>query len=217
MARKTLVVVTSALLVLSGAAAADAASKKPTRPKAVCLQIPDAPGDAQVGGSNNPTDQPQYASLDITSVDVASGPKNVAAAIRVSTLTPDAYVVAGATYDVLFDAGATTYHLTYRTFFGGSSEFTYNSSAMTAGQFLPIEGGVDQASKTITMYLPRKAVPELKKAGTKLVNIKGQTGAGQNFQKAGGVYSSRGYTGVDTATRAGYSYVDLTPTCIKGT
>ena len=216
MASKATALIAAGLVMVAGATAAEAA-KPPTRVKAVCQQVLDAAGDAQVGGSNNPTDKPQYASLDITSVDVASGSKNVAVAMRVSTLSPDAYVVSGATYDVLFDVGTTTYHLTYRTFFGGGSEFTYNTSAMGPGEFLPIEGGVDQATKTITLYLPRKAIPELKKSGTKFTAIKGQTGAGQNFRKAGGVYSSRGYTGVDTAVREGYSYVDLTPTCIKGT
>jgi hypothetical protein len=209
----TAAVAVGALLPVAAAGAA----AKPAPPRPLCQQVTDVTGDAQVGGKNNSVGQPQYASLDITSVDVATGLKRVAGVIRLKTLTPDAYLPAGATYEVRFTAGSTVYHLWYRTFLGGRAESTYSTSASGPGQFAPIDGAVDPSSGSITLFLPRKAVPALKGKGARLTVIEGHTSVGQNLDRTPATSESRGGSSADEALRAGYSYLDQTATCIKGT
>ena len=124
-------------------------------PRVLCQQVLDPTGDAQPLGTLNPSGQPQYGSLDIVSVDVATGPRNVVGVLRLKTLAPDDVLPTGATYEVRFTAGSTIYHLSYRTFFGGGTEFTMSTSDSDAGGFEAIKGSVDVGTASITFVLPR--------------------------------------------------------------
>jgi hypothetical protein len=209
----TAVAAMGALLPLTAAGAA----AKPAAPRPLCQQISDGSGDAPIGGANNKVGQPQYASLDITSVDVATGPRRLAGVIRVKTLSPDPSLPAGATYEVRFTAGDRTYHLWYRIFLGGRTEFTFSTDKSGPGQFTPIDGAVDPTTASITLYLPRTAVPALKLKRARLTAIEGHTAVGENIDRTPATSESRGGSSADDAVRAGYSYLDQTPTCVKGT
>ena len=216
MASKHTIGLMTAAALLLGVGSAQATPRQAARPAPLCQQVVDAPGDAQVGGTLNPAAAPQYASLDILSVDVATGSKSVAGVLRLKTLTPDPYLVAGATYELRFTVAGMTYHLFYRTFLGGSSEFNYSTDATqgTAAAFRETDGSVDKATATVTVLLPRKSVAKL--SGAKVTNISAYTSVGENIPATAATGTSRGNTGADKAERPGYSYLDRTPTCVKG-
>jgi hypothetical protein len=189
------------------------ASAQPSRP--LCQQIRDAVGDAQPGADNNSAAQPQLASLDILSVDVATGPHRVAGVLRLKTLAADP-LPAGATYEVRFTAGELVYHLWYRTFLGGSSEFAFSTSDSGPGSYGEAEGSVNQSAATVTISIKRKAVAALRAANARLTAIEGHTSVGENVPRSV-TEPSRGGSSADNATRPGYTYRDQTPTCVKGT
>ncbi len=189
-----------AAVALSVAALAFPASAAP-----LCLQIVDAAGDG-APASFAPASRNR---LDVLSADIATGRKNLVAAMRLKSLAPDPLLAGGSVYLVRFTAEGTRYELAYRTFATGETEalLTAGSAAATA-----VKAVVDAGTSTITWYVPRKAVTALKKPGTTFTALEARTGIGANWYLTG----TRVYTSADLAETP-RTYTDLTPTCLKGT
>lgn len=195
----------SAAVALSAAALAVPASAAP-----VCMQIVDDPGD----GAPASLAPASRDSLDVLSADIATGKKNLVAAMRLKSVAPDSLLVGGAVYLVRFTADGTPYELSYRTFATGETEALLSSGGSATAPGTPVQAVVDASTSTITWYVPRKAVAALKKSGIKLTALSARTAVGTNAYLNG--KPSRGYTSADLAETP-KSYTDLTPTCLKGT
>ena len=202
MNRRLAVLATASLAAAGAAVPAHAA-------KAVCLQIQDVAGDGTLLVA--PQNQ---AALDILSGDVATGGRNLVAALRLGSVTPDPALVGGVTYTLSFTAGGTKHSLAYRRYAGGEQE-----AELTVGEgidALTTSAGylVDVNTNTVTWIVPRKQVAALKKPGAKFTGLLAATGFANNVKAPTG--SMKGSVGADTAT-TGRSYTDGTPTCLKGT
>jgi hypothetical protein len=188
-------------LLLSGAAAS--AAPKPA-PK-VCMQIVDDSGD----GTNVPG-TPSHDVLDILSADIASGKKNLVVAVRLKSVASDPLLPGGTTHSFRFSAAGTQHDLFYRHFATGETEATMSTGG---GTEYPVAGVVDTPTSTITWTVPRKLVPGLKKAGTKISAMSASSSVGNNTRIGGG--GTRGGFVADTAA-TGRTYTDGTPTCLRG-
>jgi hypothetical protein len=198
--RATCAVAAATGLLLSGAAAS-AASKPPAK---VCRQILDDAGD----GTNVPGG-PSNDSLDILSADIATGKKNLVVAVRLKSVARDAALPGGTTHLFRFSAAGTQHDLVYRVFAGGETEATM---AVGTSEF-PVLGVVDVSTATITWTVPRKLVPGLKRAGTKIGSMSVTSSVGNNVKLGGG--GTRGGFNADHA-ETGRTYTDGTPTCLRG-
>ena len=196
------------LVTLAAAALSAAALAVPATAagKTLCLQIVDPSGD---GSIMDVAPQTQDA-LDILSGDIATGKKNLVAAVRVKSLSSTT-PVGGRQYAFGFTAGS-TYLLTYTVDLDGATRAAVSQD--NTGTTISVEATVDTASGTITWTVPRKSFPALKKAGAKLTGLNAKA----SYAAAMSLPGSRtdATTPSDTAS-TGRSYTDLTPTCLKGT
>lgn len=179
----------------------------------VCRQVSDVTGDAYLKpGGINPAERPSSDALDIVSADVATGRKNLVAAIRLKTLQRDQFSSASVTYLIEWDAGGAHKTLAYREYLDGTKpDARFQSSAdVNPVQAPTVKFGLTPATATITFVVPRKMDPALKKPGATLTGFK-VTAAMANNRTNG-----FGHTPFDTAESA-RKYVDGTATCLKGT
>lgn len=194
----------SAVVALSAAALAVPASAAP-----VCMQVVDDAGDGFTLGLG-PANRD---SLDILSADIATGKKNVVAALRLKSVASDPLLAGGVVYFVRWAANGTEHVFEYRTYATGEKEATLTVGTGSDAVVTAVDAIVDGSTSTVTWTAPRKSVPALKKAGTKFTNLRVNSAMGQSWRAAA---SSRGSTGADMATSP-KSYTDLTPTCLRGT
>ena len=185
-------------------AVADAAPKQ--KPAPVCLQVTDPQADAKVGAVDAP-------SLDVVSGDIATGRNNLIVAMRMKTLTRDAFLPGGITYTWSWTVGGVKQQVVYYVYASGSAVAAFEPTANSAEQ-VSVKAVADAATSTITWTVPRKIVPTLKKAGAKLTGFTLSTRAATNWNTG---VSSRGFVGNfgDEATSTKV-YTDLAPTCLKG-
>jgi hypothetical protein len=201
-------VVTASLL--SGGVA-HAAKKKPAPPP-VCNQLTDDANDATFGGSLNPAGQPSSATLDILSADIASGKKNVVAAIRLRSLEKDTWTTGGSSYTLSWVSDGVKRAFTYRTYADSTpadATFDADTAGGTLSDLIPVVATVTPATATITFTMARKLEPSLKKAGVSFTEL------GVNAYLA--VNRQGGYTssGMDVASSP-RKYTDGALTCLKG-
>lgn len=194
---------TLAAAALSAAALAVPAS---AASRVTCLQIVDPSGDGTVLGV---APQGQDA-LDILSGDVATGKRNLVAAVRVKSLNAQT-PVGGRQYAFGFTAGS-AYLLTYTVDIDGATRaaVSQDNTATT----ISVDAAIDTASGTITWTVPRKSFAALKKPGAKITGLNAKA----SYAIAMSLPGSRTdfATPSDTAS-TGKSYSDMTPTCLKGT
>jgi hypothetical protein len=200
-------VVTASLL--SGGVAH--AAKKPAPPP-VCNQLTDDANDATFGGSLNATGQPSSATLDILSADIASGKKNVVAAIRLRSLEKDTWTTGGSSYTLSWVSDGVKRAFTYRTYADSTpadATFDADTATGTLTDLIPVVATVTPATATITFTMARKLEPSLKKTGISFTELGVNSSMGVNRQ--GGYTSS----GMDAATSP-RKYTDGALTCLKG-
>lgn len=188
-------------LLFSGAAASAAPAK-------LCRQILDQAGD----GTLVPGYVPHRDSLDILSGDVATGRKNLVAALRLASTAPDPELVGGVTYTLRFFVADVQHELVYRIFGTGEVEAVLVIDGRTLSEFR-VSGVTDHSTKTITWTVPRTQVPSLARRGVKLVKLRGGAAIGNNVKTPGG--GARGSIEADRA-ETGLPYHDGTPTCLRG-
>jgi hypothetical protein len=191
------------LLVAVALVAAPASAKAP-----LCKQLTDGPGDAHPFPGIAPSDD----SLDILSADVASGPHNIVAAIRVKSLTPGPLVTGGGVlYSLSWTVDNVLRRMTYAVDIGGKITVQYysnNARHDVPYKLDPATGAiiVTIARQTYEPKMRRKAVLHLGTASSATGLVSGGlTNAGTNTT----------FT-ADYAT-ASKTYVDGTPTCLPGT
>jgi hypothetical protein len=182
---------------------AHAAAKRPA-----CLQIVDAPGDGTVAQGAASSD-----AIDILSADIASGPRNLLAVLRLKSVVPDGPTMTGATYVWSWTAGKTAQSLSLVQYAGGERAATFDADGGGAGSGVAVDAVVDQAAGTITWTLARKSDSALAK-GVRFTNLAVSASASFNL-KAETVSSSATFLGGDDASTA-KSYVDGQPTCLRG-
>jgi hypothetical protein len=163
----------------------------------VCMIERDAAGDGHLRGANAVTSP----SLDILSLDVATGKNTVVAVLRLDTTTPDTITKPSLTYDVSFTInGSPGYGFTLTRSDRAGVLDTKSATARAHNATLRTLPTVVITPTTVTFTLPRAAFDDLKKPGAVITGITGQsamTGGGADV--AGG-----------TST-----YKDRTPSCLK--
>src|SRR5687767_10768760 len=107
-------------LVLAATAVAGLTAPSIAAPaKALCIQISDAEGDA-----NYLTAVPS-PSLDILSADIATGPKNLVATVRLKSLDQEAHQVGGMSYWFKWTLNGAAQSLAHYVTSDGSHEAEY--------------------------------------------------------------------------------------------
>jgi hypothetical protein len=189
-------------LVLAATAVGVAASPIIAAPaKSLCFQINDAEGDATyLTAVPSP-------SLDILSADIATGPKNLVATLRLKSLKQEAHQVGGMSYWFKWTLNGAPQQLVHYVTSDGSHEAEYERATFDK---ITVTSVVDTAAATITWTVPRKSVLGLK-PGASFADLKIQASQGNNYP-----IGMRGGSGVDDAT-ATKAYKDGTKTCLKGT
>jgi hypothetical protein len=204
---RTLAALALAVAVVTGDGVA-AVAKAP-----VCRQVLDGTGDAYLDPAGlNVAKAPSSDALDIVSADVATGRKNLVAAIRLKTLQRDPFSSASVTYLVEWNAGGAHKTLAYREYLDGTEpdarfQWSADVNPITAPA---VKFGVTTATATVMFVVPRKMDPALKKPGVTLTGLKVTSAMANN--RANGF----GHTPFDTAV-TNRKYVDGTATCLKGT
>ena len=194
--------VAAAVLGVAGVLAVPAVAAS----KTVCLQVVDDTGDGNVGASS-------HDALDIVSADVATGKKNLVAAVRLKSLAADPVLAGGETYTFAFSIGGVAHLLSYKVYSTGETKATISIGEGIDAVTTLVSAVADPGTATILWTVPRKSVPALKKPGGKLTGLVAHTGFGLNAQLQTG--TSEFSSGSDDAS-TGRSYVDNTPTCLKG-
>jgi hypothetical protein len=207
MTRRIALALAAAAVAVAGAPAL-AAPAKPA-PKPVCRLVIDDAGDAVVGTENRP-------SIDIVSADVASGAKNIVGVIRLASLATDPLMSAGATYKLSWQLGTTPQAFSLVRYSDGSAEASFQPDGTfgASSSERSVPAVVDATAGTITWSIPRKSNAALKGAGMKFTNLSATTQASFNI-RAASVSTSGSFLGGDDAS-TGKSYVDRSPTCVKG-
>jgi hypothetical protein len=200
------VAVATASLLSSGVA--HAATKKPVP---VCNQVTDDANDAIVGGSTNAAGQPSSATLDILSADIASGKKNVVAAIRLRSLEKDTWTTGGSIYTLSWVSDGVKRSFAYRTYVDSAPDavFDADTASGSLSDLIPVVATVTPATATITFTMTRKLEPSLKKAGVSFTELKVNASMGVNRQ---GGYTTTGFDVADSPRK----YTDGAATCLKG-
>jgi uncharacterized protein GlcG (DUF336 family) len=193
------------LLSATGLNAAQAAARKP-----LCLQVVDPSGDgtALAGQKSD--------AVDIVSGDIATGKRNLVAAMRLSSVEADQFQATGASYIWSWTVGGVAQSVAYHVYADGSA--TGRFDADTSGGSLTDEQNVtavaDRATNTITWTVPRKLVAALKGKGAKFSAFTLTVKLGVNHRVSG---EGRSQIIESDRAQAGKTYVDGTSTCLKGT
>lgn len=200
-----LAVPVAVLLAVSGMNAASAAARKP-----LCLQVVDPSGDGSALAGQ------KSDSVDIVSGDIATGKRNLVAAMRLTSVEPDQYQATGASYIWSWTVGGVTQSVAYHVYADGTT--TGRFDADTAGGSLTDEVNVsavaDRATNTITWTVPRKLVAALKGKGAKFSAFTLTVKLGVNHRVSG---EGRSQLVESDRAQSGKSYVDGATTCLKGT
>jgi hypothetical protein len=200
------------VLATAGITSGSAAYALKPPPPSVCFQVTDDAGDAIAGGTNNPAGQPYSATLDILSADIATGKKNVVAAIRLKSLDKDTVTTGGSTYVLSWISDGVKRSLAYRTYADGTAPdgvFDADASSGSLSDLIPVIPIVSTATATITFTMPRKLEPSLKKTGVAFTEMQVVASAGLNRQNA---FTSTSFDSASSPRK----YVDGTATCLKG-
>lgn len=192
MSRRSAALILAAVAVAATGAPALAAKA----PAKLCQLIPDSGTDS--GWANQPAvTTPQ---VEITSVDVATGPKTLVGVLRLKSATfgnPDPAAHYYVQWSLAFRIGSSQYQFHRHMDATGAvmnDAMTQNNSAIATPTVT-----VDATS--ITWTVPRSVVPELKKTKQLLTDIHAATGM---------LAAS-----TDTASKDGVKYPDKTPSCVK--
>jgi hypothetical protein len=197
----------AAVLAFGSAAPAFAATKP--LPKS-CSLLSDSPGDAtQAAG-------PSSDSIDIVGGDLGSGAKNLVVLLRLKSLAKDPLTTPGATYVFTWQAGATKQTATLLQFSDGTRKASFKADAATGSNVaeVPVGYGVDTATATILWSIPRRVVPQLKTKGVKFTGLAASARPAVNIAMPTGSASTTILSGDEASSPR--SYVDSTPTCVKG-
>jgi hypothetical protein len=188
--RSLFVAAVAALLALPGAASAATS----------CNLVTDKAGDGYVG---HPAAGVDAKSLDIRSLDVATGKKTLVVVLRVATTkaADDPATALGMAWDVSFKIGKADYRFSRRVGPGGNvvSEGATTNGATLSGVKVTVTG------TTITWTVPRSSVAALGKRGAAFTSFFGgttATGLGYDQAPNGGVVSPA-------------RYVDGTRSCVR--
>lgn len=182
-----------------------------TSTKPACLLISDPAGDAQIGGVG-PTDD----GLDILSGDVASGRAAVVIALRLKSGQPDTNAPLGRTFAFQWIVMNTR-----RSTVTQKVDFREYANAAPAADFFPDAGdqlsvvsvpaSLDPTTGAITWRIPRSTAHVQK--GARFTSLEATSLWSANVETSGGSdsTSTQADGGVGHA-----SYVDGTPSCLKG-
>lgn len=203
--RSHLVVPLAVALAASGLTAAGAAPKKP-----VCMQVVDATGDGMAWGAT------KSDSVDIVSADIATGKRNLVAAMRLTSVQREALQTTGVSYIWTWTVGGVKQSVAYHVYATGETAGRFDADASTnsLSEEINVPAVADLATNTITWTVARKHVEPLKKAGAKFSGFSVRTVSGINNQISG---EGRSQLATSDTAASGKTYTDLTPTCLKGT
>lgn len=182
----------------AGIAAAAPKPKPKPAPKPVCNLIVDDKGDGTFVATPNST------TLDVVSADIATGPKQVTAVIRVDKLADDQFTSHGKQFKMNFVVGGVSYYLRYQGSGVLGDSFDYgDQSGANAGTVRKGEatGKLDPATNTITISMSKSEFAGLK--GGVITEM-----TARSYFYSGGFYHV-----ADTA-EGGKPYKDLTPSCV---
>lgn len=197
-ARAAAAVATVTGLLLSGATASAA-------PR-LCRLMVDPAGDGTAFAGT-----PSRDSLDIVSGDIATGSRNLVAALRLKSFAADPSLAAGATYTVEFAVGKVEHELVLRVYATGEREAFLVVDGIRQ---VPVTAVVDPTTSTITWTAKRALVPVLVRRGVKM-SLAATSAASTNVQVDG--WGTRwSPVAADSARVEGRTYVDGTPTCLRG-
>lgn len=201
-------IVLASVVALTAAGLTTVAQAAPKRPKPICLQVTDDEGDAKVLAAID------SASLDIVSADIATGAKNLVAAIRTKSAQRESTLLAGRTFTFEWSVGGQAQRLLLTEYDNNERVGTFYPDAATTGNTgaISVPVAFDPNTATVTWTVARKHVAALKGKGAKFTDLKAIAGDGRNVKAAG--TTGRGSADTATSTKA---YVDYTPTCLKGT
>lgn len=193
-------------LAASGLTAAGAAPKKPP----VCMQVVDAAGDGMAWGAT------KSDSVDIVSGDIATGKRNLVAALRLTSVQREPLQTTGVSYIWTWTVGGVKQSVAYHVYATGgtSGRFDADASTNSLSEEINVPVVADVATNTITWTVARKHIAPLKKAGAKFSGFSVRTVSGVNNQVSG---EGRSQLATSDTAASGKTYTDLTPTCLKGT
>jgi hypothetical protein len=194
-----------AVLVLAGTLAAPAATAAPRPP---CGLVNDPAGDGTPASETVALPAGSDDALDVIGGDVATGPHNVVVAIRVGSLTPGALTSRGVAYQFSWFVDGLPHYVQHFVAQDGTRWATFHVSG---GADVPVATKTDPATSTITVTVPRRADPSLARRRVTLTKLFLDSRYGVVVD--GGTNET---TGGDTATTL-KTYVDGTPSCLKGT
>lgn len=200
------------LPLLATAALCLAAPAAFAAPKAACLLLVDASGDAVLADGG-----PNRAALDVLSADVATGRRNLVGVLRMASTTGDPTVLAGTTYTLAWSASGVGQSLTLRTYADGTRTGLFDANTATAGE-MEVPVLVDNTSRTVTWTVGRRANPLLSKKGTRFGGLSVVTSPGLHARTSDPVGADLSFAqngGGDSAS-SGKTYTDLAPSCVKG-
>ena len=189
-------------LVLALALPVSAATAAPKKKKAakpappVCHLLTDESGD---GYPSVPGPAAKSDALDITGGDVATGKNTVVGVLRVKTTDTanDPLALAGMEWTLSFKIKETQYKFKRMRLAGANETYSYQ---FLGGTVLQKDLKVTESATEIRWTVPRKGVPDLKKAKMVAHTLTG---------------TSRWFTfNADDATTL-KTYADLTPSCLK--
>lgn len=196
------VIAVAAALVSAAAAPGHAATKLS------CQLLVDGSGDATVvpmGPSSN--------SVDIRSADIATGKRNVVGVLRLASLAADPQTSGGSVYSLSWSVGGKPHKFDLTLYADGSTAAGFSVDS-TTGSGRPVAVTVDRSTSSIIWTASRKSDPSLKSAGSKLIGL-AATAQPSVSSDSGPVTTSIAYNG-DSADH-GKTYLDSSPSCVKGT
>lgn len=199
--------ITGAVVAATAFATGGAAYAAKPASKPVCLQITDETGDANLGGTSTPASQTSSSALDIVSGDIATGKKNLVAAIRVRSMDAESMTIGGSTYVLSWTSAGLQRSLTYRTYVDQAAKGVFDPDGSVAWDEVPVVTQVN--GTTITFVMPRRLEPALKKAGAALSGLKILSSFSVNREGSSTAMS------MDSASSP-RTYTDGQPTCLKG-
>jgi hypothetical protein len=180
-----------------------------------CNIITDGAGDAAQDVGGQPVG-PSSDAIDILSGDLGSGARNVVAVLRLKSLAVDTLTTPGATYGMTWTVNGAPQQVLLTRYSDGTGAATFKSDTSFGSNVsaIPVGYGLDPALNTVTWYVPRRIVPQLKKKGAKFVGLDATARPAANLSLPTGSTSATFLSG-DTAGSP-RTYVDRAATCVKG-
>jgi hypothetical protein len=202
-------------LALATVLALGAAPALPATAKTVaksCNLVSDDAGDAAAAAPASPSSD----AVDIVGGDLGSGAKNLVVVLRLKSLAADTVTTTGATYTFAWSLAGTPQAVDLARYSDGTAEASFNpdTSFGSNAPAIPVGYVIDNAAGTITWSISRKSNALLKKKGGKFNAIAATARPSVNVNMPTGTFSSTVLNG-DSASSP-RTYVDSTPTCLKG-